>query len=102
VGYSRGALLVLLHASLLLRTVRELLGWWAGRQWSGLFYTVAIRLFLITLVWVVLRGRIARHRECPSYDSVLLLIRNSFEIDVASWQTPLLRCVPCNGEGVSP
>ena len=45
--------LVLLHASLLLRTVGDLLGWWPGRQWGGLFNAVAILLFLITLVWVV-------------------------------------------------
>ena len=54
--------LVLLHASLLLRTVGDLLGWWPGRQWGGLFNAVAILLFLITLVWVLWRRRIAPHR----------------------------------------
>jgi hypothetical protein len=49
--------LVLLHTSLLLRTVGDLVGWWPGRQWGGLFNAVAVLLFFITLAWALLRGR---------------------------------------------
>ena len=32
----------LLHASLLLRTVGDLVGWWPGRRWGGLFNAMAV------------------------------------------------------------
>ena len=50
-------LLLLLHASLLLRVIGDLVGWWTGRQWGGLLNALAVLLFLITLAWGVLRGR---------------------------------------------
>jgi len=43
--------LVLLHASLLLRVLSDLLGWWPGRQWGGLLNALAVLLFLLTLAW---------------------------------------------------
>jgi hypothetical protein len=43
--------LLLLHASLLLRVVGDLLGWWPGRQWGGLLNALAMLLFLLTLTW---------------------------------------------------
>jgi hypothetical protein len=49
--------MVLLHTSLLLRTVGDLVGWWPGRQWGGLFNVVAVLLFFLILAWTLLRGR---------------------------------------------
>ena len=49
--------LLLLHASLLLRVVGDLMGWWLGRQWGGLLNALAVLLFLITLARGLLRGR---------------------------------------------
>jgi hypothetical protein len=49
--------LFLLHASLLLRVVGDLMGWGPGRQWGGLLNALAVLLFLITLVRGLLRGR---------------------------------------------
>jgi len=49
--------LLLLQASLLLRVVGDLLGWWPGRQWGGLLNALAVLLFLITL------GRVLRRRK---------------------------------------
>lgn len=43
--------LLLLQASLLLRVVGDLVGWWPGRQWGGLFNAIAVLLFLSTLAW---------------------------------------------------
>jgi hypothetical protein len=49
--------LLLLHASLLLRVVGDLQGWWSGRQWGGLLNALAVLLFLLTLARGFLRGR---------------------------------------------
>jgi hypothetical protein len=49
--------LLLLHTSLLLRVVGDLLGWWLGRQWGGLLNALAVLLFLFTLARGILRGR---------------------------------------------
>jgi hypothetical protein len=49
--------LLLLHASLLLRVVGDLMGWWPGRQWGGLLNALAVLLFLLTLARGLLRGR---------------------------------------------
>jgi len=49
--------LLLLHASLLLRVVGDLGGWWPGRQWGGLLNALAVLLFLLTLAQGLLRGR---------------------------------------------
>jgi hypothetical protein len=49
--------LVLLHVSLLLRVVGDLVGWWSGRQWGGLLNATAVLLFLITLAYVLLQGK---------------------------------------------
>jgi hypothetical protein len=49
--------LVLLHVSLLLRLVGDLVGWWPGRQWGGLLNAMAVLLFLITLAYVLLHGK---------------------------------------------
>ena len=49
--------LLLLHASLLLRVVGDLIGWWPGRQWGGLLNALAVLLFLLTLAWGLLRRR---------------------------------------------
>jgi hypothetical protein len=43
--------LLLLHASLLLRVLGDLGGWWPGRQWGGLLNALAVLLFLLTLAW---------------------------------------------------
>ena len=48
--------LLLLHASLLLRVVGDLGGWWPGRQWGGLLNVLAVLLFLITMARGLLRG----------------------------------------------
>jgi hypothetical protein len=45
--------LVLLHASLLLRILGDVVGWWPGRLWGGLFNVVAVLLFLLTLAQVL-------------------------------------------------
>jgi len=49
--------LLLLHASLLLRVVGDLMGWWPGRQWGGLLNALAVLLFLLTLTRGLLRRR---------------------------------------------
>src|SRR5215510_11391462 len=49
--------LLLLHVSLLLRVVGDLMGWWTGRLWGGLLNALAVLLFLLTLARGVLRGR---------------------------------------------
>jgi len=49
--------LLLLHASLLLRVLGDLIGWWPGRQWGGLLNALAVLLFLLTLTRGLLRGR---------------------------------------------
>jgi hypothetical protein len=45
--------LVLLHASLLLRIVGDMVGWWPGRLWGGFFNAMAVLLFLLTLARVL-------------------------------------------------
>jgi hypothetical protein len=49
--------LLLLHASLLLRVVGDLQGWWSARQWGGLLNALAVLLFMLTLAWRLWRGR---------------------------------------------
>jgi hypothetical protein len=49
--------LVLLHASLLLRVVGDLVGWWPGRRWGGLLNAMAVLLFLLTLAYVLSQGK---------------------------------------------
>jgi len=49
--------LLLLHASLLLRVVGDLMGWWPGRQWGGFLNALAVLLFLSTLARGLRRGR---------------------------------------------
>ena len=49
--------LLLLHASLLLRVVGDLIGWWPGRQWGGLLNALAVLFFLLTVARELLRGR---------------------------------------------
>jgi hypothetical protein len=49
--------LLLLHTSLLLRVVGDLMGWWPGHQWGGLLNALAVLLFMIALVRGLLRGR---------------------------------------------
>ncbi|MBI3963266.1 MAG: hypothetical protein HY335_10965 [Deinococcus sp.] len=59
--------LVLLHASLLLRVLGDLLGWWPGRQGGGLLNALAVLLFLFILAGVLRRGRSSLGwREAPS------------------------------------
>ncbi len=50
-------LLLLLHASLLLRVIGDLLAWWPGRQWGGLLNALVVLLFVLTLAWRLPRGR---------------------------------------------
>jgi hypothetical protein len=38
--------LILLHLSLTLRVLGDLVGWWAGRQWGGLLNAVVLLLFI--------------------------------------------------------
>ena len=54
--------LLLLHASLLLRVVGDLVPWWPGRPWGGLGNALAVLLFLVTLASMLLRGRAVLHR----------------------------------------
>ena len=49
--------LVLLHLSLVLRVVGDLLPWPPGRGWGGLLNTVAIVLFLVSTVYRMLAAR---------------------------------------------
>lgn len=42
--------LVLLHLSLLLRVVGDILGWLPGRQWGGFFNMLALLLFLVITI----------------------------------------------------
>jgi hypothetical protein len=49
--------LLLLHASLLLRVVGDLMGWWSGRQWGGLLNAFAVLLFFTTLAQRLLQKR---------------------------------------------
>jgi hypothetical protein len=49
--------LILLHASVVLRVVGDLLPWLPGRRWGGLLNEVALLLFLAVTVWAVLRAR---------------------------------------------
>jgi hypothetical protein len=49
--------LVLLRASLLLRVVGDVVGWWPGHQWGGLLNAVAVLLFLIILAGVLSQGQ---------------------------------------------
>ncbi len=47
--------LFLLHASLLLRVVGDLLPWWPARLWGGLLNAVVLLLFLVTVLSAVRR-----------------------------------------------
>jgi hypothetical protein len=49
--------LILLHASVVLRVVGDLLPWLPGRRWGGLLNEVALLLFLGVTVWAVARAR---------------------------------------------
>lgn len=49
--------LMLLHVSLVLRTVGDLTGWIEGRKWGGLFNEVAILLFIGVTAYTVIRAR---------------------------------------------
>jgi hypothetical protein len=49
--------LALLHASLVLRVVGDLLGWSSGRRWGGLLNEAAVLLFLLVTAAVALRGK---------------------------------------------
>lgn len=49
--------LALLHASLLLRVVGNLVAWWPGRQWGGLLNAVAVLLFLSILARGLRQGQ---------------------------------------------
>jgi hypothetical protein len=57
--------LVLLHVSLLLRVVGDLVGWWPGRQWGGLLNAMAVLLFLLTLAYVLPQGKQATISASP-------------------------------------
>jgi hypothetical protein len=57
--------LVLLHVSLLLRVVGNLVGWWPGRQWGGLLNAIAVLFFLITLASVLPQGKQATMSASP-------------------------------------
>jgi hypothetical protein len=51
----------LLHASLLLRVVGDLLLWWPGRLWGGLLNAVVILAFLLTVLSTVRRRTHSAH-----------------------------------------
>ena len=53
------------HASLLLRVVGDLVGWWPGRRWGGLLNAVAVLLFLIILARVLPPGKPAPITASP-------------------------------------
>ncbi|MFQ5795546.1 MAG: hypothetical protein ACE5JP_10920 [Candidatus Bipolaricaulia bacterium] len=48
--------LILLHLSLLLRVVGDLVGWLSGRQWGGLLNVVVLLLFLVNTARSVRQG----------------------------------------------
>lgn len=52
--------LVLLHASLALRTISDLLFWTAGRQWGGLLNEVAVLGFLGLFAFTVIGRKVSR------------------------------------------
>jgi hypothetical protein len=52
--------LVLLHLSLVLRVVGDLIPWWPGRQWGGLLNAVAILLFVANTARTIRGARLAR------------------------------------------
>ena len=58
--------LLILHASLLLRVLGDLLGWLDGRRYGGLLNVAALLLYLGVLIAAVLRARAARDRESAS------------------------------------
>lgn len=64
-AYFRGfyAHLLVLHGSLLLRIVGDLVGWGEGRRWGGLLNEVALLLFLASTVWAI-RGSIKTAKVC--------------------------------------
>jgi hypothetical protein len=43
--------LALLHLSLTLRVIGDLIPWWTGRQWGGLLNVVVVLLFLVNTVY---------------------------------------------------
>jgi hypothetical protein len=49
--------LFLLHVSLLLRVLGDVLGWWPGRQWGGLLNVVAVLLFLGMVGRLLMQGK---------------------------------------------
>lgn len=49
--------LLLLHASLLLRVLGDVLRWWPGRQWGGLLNVVTVLLFLGMVGRLLVPGR---------------------------------------------
>ena len=48
--------LLLLHVTLILRVVGDLLPWWPGRMWGGLLNVVVVMLFLVNTVTSAKRG----------------------------------------------
>lgn len=55
------SLLLLLHGSLLLRVLGDLLSWWPGRQWGGLLNVAAVLVFLGTI-----GRRLLQRRRSPT------------------------------------
>jgi hypothetical protein len=56
--------LLVLHASLLLRVIGDLAGWWPARQWGGLVNAIAVLLFLSILAWRLLAPAAGRVIGC--------------------------------------
>lgn len=47
--------LLLLHLSLLLRVISDLIPWFSGRQWGGMLNVLVILLFLGNIIWSIER-----------------------------------------------
>jgi len=62
VAYHRGLYLplILLHASLILRTIADLAGWPGGRMWGGILNEIAVLGFMGLFVFSVMRQKRAR------------------------------------------
>jgi hypothetical protein len=61
--------LVLLQASVLMRILCDLGGWWSGRQWAGLLNVCAVLLFLFNTALSVRRRSEPTPAPTPSRDA---------------------------------
>ncbi|NPA89911.1 MAG: hypothetical protein GXO55_00430 [Chloroflexi bacterium] len=55
--------LVLLHISLIIRIVGDVMSWWSWRRWGGLLNGIAILAFLIATAAVIVQVRLSGQRQ---------------------------------------